>query len=254
MTRSEARFILAFAAIPARAARLTKVRRKALLAKAGRTRGLDTEAQRLFDAFRAERLRQPALVENAIGAQLAALLLQLDGACQGADDLEEQARASFEQHPDAPAITSFSGMGTLVGARVLVELSDDRSRFADARCLKAFAGSAPVARASGKKTVIMCRQIKNNWLAAAGSIWAFGSLRSSPGARAHFEARRTAGDWNRSAQRHLFNKLLGQLHHCLQTGIAHNENHAFSPPLQLAAWLCLLEMSFLCLRANGARR
>jgi len=89
---------------------------------------------------------------------------------------------------------------------------DDRTRFADARGLKAFAGSAPITRASGKKTVVTHRHIKNRRLAAAGSIWVLASLRSSPGARRHFDTRRAAGYWNRQAQRHLFNKFLGQLH------------------------------------------
>ena len=47
----------------------------------------------------------------------------------------------FEQHPDAEIITSFPGLGMLAGARVLSEIGDDRTRFADARGLKAFAGS-----------------------------------------------------------------------------------------------------------------
>ena len=123
----------------------------------------------------------------------------------------------------------------LVGARVLAKIGDDRSRFTDARGLKAFAGSAPITRASGKKTAVLHRHIKNQRLAAVGSIWALSSLRSSPGARRHFDTRRSAGDWNRQAQRHLFNKFLGQLHHCLHTGQLYDEHRAFPPPLPLAA-------------------
>jgi hypothetical protein len=55
-------------------------------------------------------------------------------------------------------------------------------------------------------------------LAAVGPIWALGSLRASPGARRHCNARSAAGDWNHQAQRHLFIKFLGQLHHRLQAG------------------------------------
>jgi hypothetical protein len=72
-------------------------------------------------------------------------------------------------------------------------------------------------------------------LAAVGPIWALGSLRASPGARRHFDARRAAGDWNHQAQRHLFNKFLGQLHHCLHTGQHYDEHRAFPPPLPLTA-------------------
>jgi hypothetical protein len=93
--------------------------------------------------------------------------------------------AHFEQHPDAAIIVSFPGLGMLAGARVLAEIGDDRSRFTDARGLKAFAGSAPITRASGKKTVVLHRHIKNRRLAAVGPIWALSSLRASPGARRH---------------------------------------------------------------------
>jgi hypothetical protein len=82
---------------------------------------------------------------------------------------------------------------------------------------------------------LSCIGISNQRLAAVGSIWALSSLRSSPGARRHFDTRRSAGDWNRQAQRHLFNKFLGQLHHCLHTGQLYDEHRAFPTPLPLAA-------------------
>ena len=170
-----------------------------------------------------------------MGIQLSALLRQFDAACAAVDELAEAAIAHFEQHPDADIITSFPGLGTLTGARVLAEIGDDRERFADARGLKAYAGSAPITRASGKKTVVLHRHIKNRRLAAVGPIWALASLRASPGARRHFDARRATGDWNHQAQRNLFNKFLGQLHHCLQTSQVYNEHQAFPPPLDLAA-------------------
>jgi transposase len=235
LARPEGRTILFAAPTPAKAAKLTRTKLRALLIKAGRKRGIDDEADRLLSLLRGEHLRQPAVVEDAMGVQLAALLCQFDAACRASDDLEAAAREHFEQHPNAAVIESFPGMGTLVGARVLAEIGDDRTRFADARSLKAFAGSAPVTRSSGKKTVITYRRIKNNRLAAAGSIWALAALGTSPGAKRHFQARRERGDWNRQAQRHLFNKFLGQLHHCLQTGTSYNETHAFPPPLELAA-------------------
>ena len=231
LARADARTILAAAPTPAQAAKLTPARLRRLLVKAGRRRDLDRDVERLRMVFTDTYLHQPPMVENAMGIQLAALLRQFEAACAAADELAEAAIAHFEQHPDAAIITSFPGLGNLAGARVLAEIGDDRARFADARGLKAFAGSAPITRASGKKTVVTHRHIKNRRLAAVGAIWALASLRGSPGARRHFDARRAAGDWNRQAQRHLFNKLLGQLHHCLQTGQPYNEHRAFTPPL-----------------------
>jgi transposase len=235
LARRDARAILAAAPTPAQAAKLTPARLRRLLIKAGRQRYLDRDVQRLREVFTNTYLHQPPAVENVMGIHLAALLRQFDAACAASDELAEAAIAHFEQHPDAETITSFPGLGMLAGARVLAEIGDDRTRFADARGLKAFAGSAPITRASGKKTVVLHRHIKNRRLAAVGPIWALGSLRASPGARRHYDARRAVGDWHQQAQRHLFNKFLGQLHHCLQTGLLYDEHLAFPPPLQLAA-------------------
>ena len=235
LARADARTILAAAPTPSQAGKLTPARLRRLLVKAGRRRDLDRDVERLRQVFTDTYLHQPPAVENAMGIQLSALLRQFEAACAAAEELAEAASAHFERHPDAEIITSFPGLGMLTGARVLAEIGDDRARFADARGLKAFAGSAPITRASGKKTVVTHRHIKNRRLAAVGSIWALTSLRASPGARQHFDARRAAGDWNRQAQRHLFNKFLGQLHHCLHTGQRYNEHRAFPPPLPLAA-------------------
>ena len=190
ITRPEARTVLAAAPDPAAAAKLTGAQLRALLKKAGRSRGIDAEAQRLREAFRAPQMRQLPLVEQAMGRQALALLRQLDAACTSADQLEHDAVESFNQHPDAEIITSFPGLGPLTGARVLAEIGDDRSRFADAKGLKAYAGAAPITRASGKTRSVTFRRVKNNRLAAAGYIWAFSALTASPGARNHYDKRK----------------------------------------------------------------
>ena len=53
------------------AAKLTLAQLRALLKKAGRSRGIDAEAQRLREAFRHEQMRQLPLVEQAMGQQSA---------------------------------------------------------------------------------------------------------------------------------------------------------------------------------------
>ena len=230
ITRPEARTILAAAPTPADAARLTLAQLRALLRKAGRSRRIDAEATRLHDAFRAGQMRQLPLVEAAMGRQALALLGQLDAARAAADDLERAAVESFNLHPDAGIITSFPGLGPLTGARVLAETGDDRSRFADAKGLKAYAGAAPITRASGKSRSVTHRKVKNNRLAAAGYTWAFSALTASPGARAHYDRRREDGDRHAAAQRHLFGRMLGCLHHCLATGQDYDEATAFPDP------------------------
>jgi hypothetical protein len=59
---------------------------------------------------------------------------------------------------------------------VFAEIGDDRSRFAEAKGLKAFSGAAPVTWASGKSPAVMARRVKNQRLAAVGHVWAFSAL------------------------------------------------------------------------------
>jgi len=198
-----------------------------LLKRAGRKRGIEAEAVRLQVVLRAACLHQPRLVEDAYGRQTLALLRLLDAACTNAQELETAASACFTQHPDAAIITSLPGLGPLTGARILAEIGDDRSRFADARSLKAYAGSAPVTRASGKSRHVMTRRVKNQRLAAVGYLWAFSALSASAGARAHYDRRRDTNERHTAAQRNLFNRLIGVLHHCLQTGQKYDEQKAF---------------------------
>ncbi|MDF3051869.1 MAG: sle [Pseudonocardia sp.] len=230
LLRPDARAVLAAASTPRAAAKLTKTQLRALLRRAGRQRGVDAEADRLQAILRADYLHQPQLVEDALGRQALALLRQLTAACANADELAAAVIEHFETHPDAPIITSQPGLGVLTGARVLAEIGDDRSRFGDARALKAYAGSAPVTRASGKSLAVMHRRIKNDRLADAGYLWAFTALTASPGARAHYDRRRQAGDHHAAAQRNLFNRLIGCLHHCLVTGQPYEETIAFPNP------------------------
>jgi hypothetical protein len=111
--------------------------------------------------------------------------VQLEAACTAANDLAEAVEEAFPQHPDAEIILSFPGLGVQLGARVLAETGDDKARFADARGLKAYAGASPITRASGKRSSITRRWVKNDRLNHAGYLWAFASITASPGAKAH---------------------------------------------------------------------
>lgn len=226
--RPEARALLAAAPTPADAARLTPPQLVGLLRQAGRQRRLATHAAHLHTTFAAPCLRQPPLVEQAMGQHALALLAALDTACANAEELAAATEQAFDRHPDAKIITSFAGLGPLTGARVLAELGDDRSRFAAAKAVKAYAGAAPVTRASGKSLLVTHRRVKNQRLATAGYQWAFAALTASPGAHAHYQRRRAAGDAHPAALRNLFNRLLGCLHHCLQTRQPYQEHAAFA--------------------------
>jgi transposase len=233
LCRPEARELLKAASTPTRAARLTRTQLQTALKRAGRKRGVEAEADRLRGVFRAEWAHQPPLIEDALGKQMQALLVQLEAACTAADQLAQAVEEAFPQHPDAEILLSFPGLGIQLAARILAEIGDDRTRFADARGLKAYAGSSPVTRASGKKSSVTRRWVKNDRLNHTGYLWAFSSLRNSPGANSHYRRRREHGDWHAAAQRNLFNRMIGQLYHCLQHRKLFDEHTAF--PTELAA-------------------
>lgn len=206
-----------------------------MLTNAGRKRGITEGAERLHTLFRRPAARQPAAVEEAMGIQAKALLTQLNAACKAVDELAKAVERTFRTHPDAPIMLSFPGVGPGVGARLLAEIGDDRTRFATAGGLKAYAGSAPITRDSGKRKYVGRRFVKNNRLNHAGYLWAFATLSHSPGANAHYWRRREAGDWHAQALRYLFNRMLGQFHHCLQNRVAFDASSAFPAGQEAAA-------------------
>ncbi|MER5619143.1 IS110 family transposase [Streptomyces sp. NPDC002215] len=231
LTRPDARKILAAAPTPATAAELPLWKLKVTLHSAGRKRGINEDAERIQTLFRQSAARQLPAVEEAMGIQAKALLAQLNAVCKAVDELAKAVERTFRAHPDAPIMLSFPGIGAQVGARLLAEIGDDRTRFATAGGLKAYAGAAPITRASGKRKCVGRRFVRNNRLNHAGYLWAFATLTHSPGANAHYRRRRENGDWHARALRHLFNRMLGQLHHCLLHRCHFEEGTAFPPPV-----------------------
>jgi transposase len=139
----KARAVLAIAPTAAAAAELSVSRIAAALRRAGRARGIEQTAAEITAALRKPQLHQPLLVETAMGKQVLALLAALDTACANVEKLGQASAKLFQTHPDYAVITSFPGLADSTGARVLAEIGDDRTRFTDARALKAYAGSAP---------------------------------------------------------------------------------------------------------------
>lgn len=188
---AEASRILRAAPTPARALCLGIPRITQLLRNAGRTRYLEREATRLHRILHSNALQMPEAVEQAYGVQLIAMFSEMDAAREAVDDLTQKTEELFLTHADAAIITSMPGLANTTGARILAEMGDDPDRFSSASSLKAYAGAAPVTRASGKSHAVTARRVKNNRLAAAGYVWAFSALTASSGARAHYDRRKS---------------------------------------------------------------
>ncbi|WP_052744903.1 hypothetical protein [Micromonospora sp. HK10] len=84
------------------------------------------------------------MIESAFGRQALGLLRQLNSAISNAEDMATATIEAFAQHPDAPVITSFPGLGPLQGARIRGDSGDDRHQFPTARALKAYPAHSPL--------------------------------------------------------------------------------------------------------------
>ncbi|HET8561152.1 MAG TPA: IS110 family transposase [Marmoricola sp.] len=207
--------ILAAAPTPTAAQRLTGRRVVALLHRCGRRNDPDL-VDRILSALTAPALRQPAPVEKAMGLAAKSLIDILTQMHAAVGLLNDALTEEFSQHQLAPVLTSAPGLGAVLAARILGEVGDDLARFESPANLRAFAGTAPVTRASGRSSYVKARKVRNKRLGDACHWWAFSTLTKSQGARAHYDHRRAIGDTHNAALRNLSNKLLGRLWWCIQ--------------------------------------
>jgi transposase len=218
--------LLAKAAGPARAARLTRAQVSAALKRA-RRRNIPDRATAILAALRSEQLGQPAALTAAYAATVRALVSVITVLNEQVKSLQGQVEEHFGQHPDAEIYTSQPGMGAILGARVLAEFGDDPRRYRDGKARRNYAAS-PITRASGKKTIVAARFIHNGRLVDALNAQAFASLKASPGARAFYDQQRARGLEHNDALRRLANRLVAILHRCLKTRTLYDETTAWS--------------------------
>lgn len=219
--------VLAAAPTPELGAKLTARKLVALLRRCGRRNDGALVEQVLAD-LKTPGLRQSAPVEAALGHTVVGLLGVITAMQAAVGQLEQALATEFDKHPMAPVLRSAPGLGPILAARVLAEVGDDPTRFASAGGLRAFAGTAPVTRASGKSRRVLARRVRNKRLGDACHWWAFATLTKSAGARAHYDRRRAAGDRHNAALRNLANKLIGRLWWCLHNDRPWDEQTAWN--------------------------
>jgi transposase len=199
LTSPDAASVLQLAPTPTAGRGLTKAKVRRSLAAGGRTRRIDERDSEIVQSLQTPQLRAPGVVEDAFGHQVSALVAVIATLTAQIEELRTELERSFEVHPDAEIITSLPGLSSVLGARVLAEFGDDRTRYADARAPRSYAGTAPITKASGTRKVVLARVERNKRLADACYRWAFSSLGSSPGARNLYDGQRAAGKTHHQA-------------------------------------------------------
>jgi transposase len=234
LTDLDALELLERAPDPDRAARLSRSQIAGMLKRA-RRRDVEARAEQIQTVLRAPALRQPPALESAYATIVTTQVRLLVGIITQLPQLEEVLGAGFGRHPDAEIYTSQPGLGVVLGARVLAEFGDDPHRYRDAKARKNYAGTSPITRASGRKTVVLARYARNRRLGDAVHQWAFCALTGSPGARAYYDSLRARGTGHHAALRQLGNRLVGILHGCLKTRTHYDESLAWSHHQTVAA-------------------
>jgi transposase len=227
LASADAVAVLSMAPTPELGRRLPRSKIAAALRRAGRKRNVEARTIQIQIGLRSEQLRASASLERTYGVITSSLIGLVAGLNSQIEGLERDLHGAFEQHPDAEIILSLPGLGSTLGARVLGEFGDDRTRYVDARARRNYAGTSPITKASGTHRVVLARFARNQRLADACHRWAFSSLTASPGARALYDAQRVRGKTHNQALRALANRLVGILHGCLEHRTFYREDVAW---------------------------
>src|SRR5690606_14993579 len=157
--------VLAVASTPERGRTLSRAKIASALRRGGRQLNIDRRAEKIQATLRTEHLSQPTTVANAYGAIVASLTSVITAHNRQIAELETVLATHFGQHPDAAILRSLPGLGVVTGARVLGEFGDDPTRYRDAKARRNYAGTSPLTVASGSRSVVRARHIRNRRLA-----------------------------------------------------------------------------------------
>jgi transposase len=144
--------------------------------------------------------------------------------------VEDQVVTHFSRHPEGQIYLSQPGVGHVLAARVLAEFGDAPDRYTNSKARRNYAGTSPITRASGKKTLVLSRYARDKRLTNALYQQAFTALTGSPGARAYYDSLRARDIGHHDALRRVSNRLVGILHGCLRHGTCYDEATAWPQP------------------------
>ncbi len=235
LAHPDALAVLQIAPTPELGRALSRAKIAAALRRRGRLRNVEHRAEEIQGALQGEYLEAPPMLAKAYGIVTRSALAVIASFSEEIVALEAALSEHFETHSDAKIVRSLPGLGTVLGARVLGEFGDDRTRFSDAKSRKNYAGTSPITKASGRSRVVLARFARNRRLGDACDQWAFCALSTSPGARHYYDELRGRGKTHRQALRQLANRLVGILHGCLEDAVLYEEHIAWQRQESAAA-------------------
>lgn len=176
-------------------------------------------ADRLVDELFTALDEQTVIVPGTDAAALIipALARSLSSLLQQRAQMAARIETLLEAHPLSPVLTSMPGIGVRTGARILIDVGD-ASMFPTAGHLAAYAGLAPVTRASGSSIRGEHPSRRGNkQLKRAFYLAAFASL-SQPESRAYYDKKRREGKHHIAALIALARRRIDVLYAMLRDG------------------------------------
>lgn len=161
----------------------------------------------------AQTLQQPHLTADAVTARtkarlMLALLAQLEPVMHQIAAYDQEIERLFLTHADSAIFASLPRAGKRLAPRLLAEIGDDRTRYADAAALQALAGTAPVLFQSGAYAKAHRRYACLKPLRNAMQHFAWQSTLQEPWALAYYQRKRQEGKSHTVAIRTLANVWL----------------------------------------------
>lgn len=135
--------------------------------------------------------------------------------------VEQELVRQGEKLPACRLLRSIKGMGTNLSAEIVAEL-DSFAPFRQRAHAQAYAGTAPVTLASGKRRFVRLRQRCNHRARNALYLFAFCSLRFHPWARHYYDAARARGKSHTAALMALANRWLPVLLAMVKTNTSYD--------------------------------
>lgn len=171
---------------------------------AGHTRAVQV-APKIWRTLQQEQLTADVVTTRAKQRLMLAVVAQLQPLIDQIADYDREIEHLFLIHADSGLFVSLPGAGKRLAPRLLAEIGDDRTRYADAAGLQALAGTAPVMFQSGTYARAHRRYACIKPLRNAMQQFAWQSTLQEAWAMAYYQRKRLAGKSHAVAVRALAN-------------------------------------------------
>ena len=162
-------------------------------------------APKIFEHLHQPQLRADAVTTRTKSRLMGALVRQLLPVVEEIAAYDEEIERLFLSHEDNEVFSSLPRAGTRLAPRLLAEIGDDGTRYANAMSLQALAGTAPVLYESGKYSKPHRRHACIKPLRNAMQQFAWQSTQAEAWARDYYNRKRKEGKSHTVAVRALAN-------------------------------------------------